>query len=513
MFHPHSPFRARWDVMIILVLVYQVAVMPVRVVWGNNTIGMLFAVEMGLSLLLAADVALSFHTGWENDGDIVMDKQLVRRRYLCTWFVPDLISSLPYDTLALLSQGKDPSSYTSISLRAVRMLSLLRWPRLWKYIQKWQDMVALDSVLIKLLKYWLGLLMFIHTAGCLVALQAFLQRDNHESFFNRNNHLITTNDEPVLMSRGPFVQYTYSVFRASSGNLSSGYGVSMPETLEELWMTLMVMFTGSVMQLVFQAAILTLVRTYDRSTSNYMQRMQMVKDFFSRHRIPAGVRKRVVTQLVTRHTNRRLMAADALLQDMSPSMRVDLQVQLAASVLKQQPIFSTWRPVVVRAVASTLVHCTFAVGDTIFFKGEMADCMFFVADGVIRIIDPDSGKLLTTITRGSYFGEFALLQGERGVRTASAEAATISHLFSFSRKSFYRIAAHYPEMVDSLNIIAAARSALNSNQTIHAEELLHIKNMRSSYLMNICRANVAQTIMEEDEEATEVHTGGEAAVN
>lgn len=42
-------------------------------------------------------------------------------------------------------------------------------------------------------------------------------------------------------------------------------------------MTLMVMFTGSVMQLVFQAAILTLVRTYDRSTSNYMQRMQMVK--------------------------------------------------------------------------------------------------------------------------------------------------------------------------------------------------------------------------------------------
>lgn len=43
-------------------------------------------------------------------------------------------------------------------------------------------------------------------------------------------------------------------------------------------------------------------------------------------------------------------------------------------------------------------------------QGEMADCMFFVADGVIRIIDPDSGKLLTTITRGSYFGEFALLQ-------------------------------------------------------------------------------------------------------
>ncbi len=40
----------------------------------------------------------------------------------------------------------------------------------------------------------------------------------------------------------------------------------------------------------------------------------------------------------------------------------------------------------------------------------MADCMYFVSDGVVRILDPDSGKLLTTIAKGSYFGEFALLQ-------------------------------------------------------------------------------------------------------
>jgi CRP-like cAMP-binding protein len=45
-----------------------------------------------------------------------------------------------------------------------------------------------------------------------------------------------------------------------------------------------------------------------------------------------------------------------------------------------------------------------------WLQGEMADCMYFVAEGVVRIVDPDSSKLLTTITKGSYFGEFALLQ-------------------------------------------------------------------------------------------------------
>lgn len=249
----------------------------------------------------------------------------------------------------------------------------------------------------------------------------------------------------------------------------------------------------------------------------------------------------------------------------------------------------------------------------------MADCMYFVAEGVVRIVDPDSGRwadggataplagglgggcecavallyltrlasekgapmgrmrrtfpprvpsapmaawrsasqvpsacpcrLLTTMTRGGYFGEFALLQvrcrqagrrgriggrgprnrgvlragllclgrilllepgrgsvsynlawpwnsaanggcflpsppsppslprlqGERGTRTASAEAATMCLLFSLSRRTFYRIAAHYPEVADSLNIVAAARTAVNSNQSVNAEELLRIK--------------------------------------
>ena len=41
----------------------QVAVMPVRVVWGNSSMGLLFATEMVLSVLLCFDVLLSFHTG------------------------------------------------------------------------------------------------------------------------------------------------------------------------------------------------------------------------------------------------------------------------------------------------------------------------------------------------------------------------------------------------------------------------------------------------------------------
>lgn len=48
--------------------------------------------------------------------------------------------------------------------------------------------------------------------------------------------------------------------------------------------------------------------------------------------------------------------------------QTDLHVHLAASVLRQQPVFSTWRPVVVRAVAAELVQGILTPGDVIFDK-------------------------------------------------------------------------------------------------------------------------------------------------
>lgn len=52
----------------------------------------------------------------------------VRSTYLKTWFVPDVVASIPYDLIALLAKQGDLAAY----LRLLRLVRMVRLPRLFK---------------------------------------------------------------------------------------------------------------------------------------------------------------------------------------------------------------------------------------------------------------------------------------------------------------------------------------------------------------------------------------------
>jgi CRP-like cAMP-binding protein len=60
-------------------------------------------------------------------------------------------------------------------------------------------------------------------------------------------------------------------------------------------------------------------------------------------------------------------------------------------------------------------------------------------------------------------------QGQVGTRTASAQALSYVELYSLSRSTFDRVAAHYPEVLELFRFIAEARQAINENRPIKTD--------------------------------------------
>ncbi|XP_069623934.1 potassium/sodium hyperpolarization-activated cyclic nucleotide-gated channel 2 isoform X3 [Ranitomeya imitator] len=148
--HPYSDFRFYWDFTMLLFMVGNLIIIPVGITFFKDettTPWIIFNVVSDTFFLM--DLVLNFRTGIviEDNTEIVLDPQKIKRKYLRTWFVVDFVSSIPVDYIFLIvEKGIDSEVYkTARALRIVRftkilsLLRLLRLSRLIRYIHQWEE--------------------------------------------------------------------------------------------------------------------------------------------------------------------------------------------------------------------------------------------------------------------------------------------------------------------------------------------------------------------------------------
>lgn len=144
--------RFYWDLIMLLLLMGNLIVLPVGITFfkeENSPPWIVFNVLSDTFFLL--DLVLNFRTGIvvEEGAEILLAPRAIRTRYLRTWFLVDLISSIPVDYIFLvveLEPRLDAEVYkTARALRIVRftkilsLLRLLRLSRLIRYIHQWEE--------------------------------------------------------------------------------------------------------------------------------------------------------------------------------------------------------------------------------------------------------------------------------------------------------------------------------------------------------------------------------------
>jgi CPA2 family monovalent cation:H+ antiporter-2 len=90
-------------------------------------------------------------------------------------------------------------------------------------------------------------------------------------------------------------------------------------------------------------------------------------------------------------------------------------------------------------------------------KGDRGDGMFFIAAGAVEVkLDAKSIRL----EAGSFFGEMALLSGER--RIADVVAIDFCDFLVLSRRDFNRFVAKHPDLREAVSEMAAQRAKTNT---------------------------------------------------
>ncbi|XP_072427745.1 potassium/sodium hyperpolarization-activated cyclic nucleotide-gated channel 1-like isoform X2 [Chiloscyllium punctatum] len=412
--HPYSDFRFYWDLIMLMLMVGNLIIIPVGITFfteSTSTIWIVFNVASDTFFLL--DLIVNFRTGIvvEDNAEIILDPNVIKWKYLKSWFIIDFISSIPVDYIFLIiEKGFDSDVYkTARALRIVRftkilsLLRLLRLSRLIRYIHQWEE-----------------------------------------------------NDSWGM-------QYSYALFKAMSHMLCIGYGARAPVSMSDLWITMLSMIVGATCYAMFVGHATALIQSLDSSRRQYQEKYKQVEQYMSFHKLPAEMRQKIHDYYEHRYQGK-IFDEDNILEELNDPLREEIVNFNCRKLVATMPLFANADPSFVTSMLSKLRFEVFQPGNYIVREGSIGKKMYFIQHGVATVITKSSKEM--KLSDGSYFGEICLLT--KGRRTASVKADTYCRLYSLSVDHFNEVLEQYPMMrrafetvaIDRLNRIGKKNSLL-----------------------------------------------------
>nr|XP_019961422.1 PREDICTED: potassium/sodium hyperpolarization-activated cyclic nucleotide-gated channel 2-like [Paralichthys olivaceus] len=455
--HPYSDFRFYWDFTMLLFMVGNLIIIPVGITFfkeETTTPWIIFNVVSDTFFLM--DLVLNFRTGIiiEDNSDIILDPQTIKKKYLKTWFIVDFISSIPVDYIFLIvEKGIDSEVYkTARALRIVRftkilsLLRLLRLSRLIRYIHQWEEIFHmtydLASAVMRIFNLIGMMLLLCHWDGCLQFLVPMLQDFPSDCWVSLNKMENDTWSE----------LYSFAVFKAMSHMLCIGYGRQAPESLSDIWLTMLSMIVGATCYAVFIGHATALIQSLDSSRRQYQEKYKQVEQYMSFHKLPADFRQKIHDYYEHRYQGK-MFDEESILGELSEPLREEIVNFNCRKLVASMPLFANAEPNFVTAMLTKLRFEVFQPHDYIIREGTIGKKMYFIQHGVCSVIT--KGTLAMKLSDGSYFGEICLLT--RGRRTASVRAETYCRLYSLSVDHFNEVLEEYPMMRRAFETVAIDR--------------------------------------------------------
>ncbi|XP_026230766.1 potassium/sodium hyperpolarization-activated cyclic nucleotide-gated channel 2-like [Anabas testudineus] len=455
--HPYSDFRFYWDFTMLLFMVGNLIIIPVGITFFKDettTPWIIFNVVSDTFFLM--DLVLNFRTGIiiEDNSDIILDPKTIKKKYLKTWFIVDFISSIPVDYIFLIvEKGIDSEVYkTARALRIVRftkilsLLRLLRLSRLIRYIHQWEEIFHmtydLASAVMRIINLIGMMLLLCHWDGCLQFLVPMLQDFPSDCWVSLNKMENDTWSE----------LYSFAVFKAMSHMLCIGYGRQAPESLSDIWLTMLSMIVGATCYAVFIGHATALIQSLDSSRRQYQEKYKQVEQYMSFHKLPADFRQKIHDYYEHRYQGK-MFDEESILGELSEPLREEIVNFNCRKLVASMPLFANADPNFVTAMLTKLRFEVFQPHDYIIREGTIGKKMYFIQHGVCSVIT--KGTLAMKLSDGSYFGEICLLT--RGRRTASVRAETYCRLYSLSVDHFNEVLEEYPMMRRAFETVAIDR--------------------------------------------------------
>ena len=326
---PTSPLKQRWNVLILLCIVYSAVMVPVRIGFHAEAHGYVWDLEVLISLIFVADVVLTFHTSLiDAHGGWVMDRSSIASSYVRGWFWIDAPSSVPVELIALVVPQNDNLQLLRL-LRALRLVRLLKLIKLQEHVDHLEEAWSVDLRFIRLVALCTKLFLVSHLQACAFFYVGQLSDDGW----------VAQHSDGALVDAPVHTQYQVALYWAVTTMTTVGYGDVVPLTSSERSVVLVALAMTALVFAYMLSDVSDMVFNMDRAASLVAQRLDEVKEYTRWRDLPRELAVRVQHYYAHYYEMRLPFDEQDLLQGLNPRLHEEVvRVILSQTIGKLPPM-------------------------------------------------------------------------------------------------------------------------------------------------------------------------------
>ncbi|KAJ6660553.1 hypothetical protein lerEdw1_017550 [Lerista edwardsae] len=468
----YSPFKAVWDWLILLLVIYTAVFTPYSAAFLLNeeqedkrsdcsySCDPLNIIDLIVDIMFIVDIIINFRTTYVNINDeVVSHPAKIAIHYFKGWFLIDMVAAIPFDLLIFRS-GSDETTTLIGLLKTARLLRLVRVARkLDRYSEYGAAVLFLLMCTFALIAHWLA---------CIWYAIGNVERPYMEHKIGWLDNLgdqIGKRYNDSDLSSGPSIKdkYVTALYFTFSSLTSVGFGNVSPNTNSEKIFSICVMLIGSLMYASIFGNVSAIIQRLYSGTARYHTQMLRVKEFIRFHQIPNPLRQRLEEYFQHAWSYTNGIDMNAVLKGFPDCLQADICLHLNRTLLQNCKAFRGASKGCLRALAMKFKTTHAPPGDTLVHYGDVLTTLYFISRGSIEILKEDIvvailGERILLQAGGhgnplrgknDIFGEPISLYARPGKSNADVRALTYCDLHKIQREDLLEVLDMYPVFSDN----------------------------------------------------------------
>ncbi|XP_051058976.1 potassium voltage-gated channel subfamily H member 2 isoform X3 [Phodopus roborovskii] len=448
----YSPFKAVWDWLILLLVIYTAVFTPYSAAFllketedGSQAPDCGYAcqplavVDLIVDIMFIVDILINFRTTYVNaNEEVVSHPGRIAVHYFKGWFLIDMVAAIPFDLLIFGSGSEELIGL----LKTARLLRLVRVARkLDRYSEYGAAVLFLLMCTFALIAHWLA---------CIWYAIGNMEQPHMDSRIGWLHNLGDQIGKPYNSSGlgGPSIKdkYVTALYFTFSSLTSVGFGNVSPNTNSEKIFSICVMLIGSLMYASIFGNVSAIIQRLYSGTARYHTQMLRVREFIRFHQIPNPLRQRLEEYFQHAWSYTNGIDMNAVLKGFPECLQADICLHLNRSLLQHCKPFRGATKGCLRALAMKFKTTHAPPGDTLVHAGDLLTALYFISRGSIEILRGD--VVVAILGKNDIFGEPLNLYARPGKSNGDVRALTYCDLHKIHRDDLLEVLDMYPEFSD-----------------------------------------------------------------